>query len=86
MKELGKEQEVPSLHSDIQSTIDLSNNSVYHDRTKHIDVRYHFICELLKMCVLTAEDTHESESSRYVDQGGHGGEAENCSASIGLQA
>jgi len=27
-------------------------------------------------CVLTGEDTHESESSRYVDQGGHSGETE----------
>ena len=37
LKELGKNQEAPSLHSDSQSTIDLANN-IYHDRTKHIDV------------------------------------------------
>ena len=38
LKELGKEQEAPSLHSGNQSVIDLTNNLVYHDRTKHIDV------------------------------------------------
>ena len=48
MKELGKEQMCPSLHSDSQSAIYLANNSAYHDRTKHIDVWYHFIHILLK--------------------------------------
>jgi len=36
LKELGKEQETPSLHSDSQSSIDLANNLVYHDRTKYL--------------------------------------------------
>jgi len=77
LKELRKEQEAPSLHSDIQSAIDLANNLIYHDRTKHIDVRCHFIRKLLKDGMFfTVEDTHESESNRYVDQGGHSGEAE----------
>jgi len=75
MKELGKEQVTPSLHSDSQSAIDLANNPVYHDRTKHIDMRYHFIRILLKDSVITGEDTHESESRRHADQGGHDGEA-----------
>ena len=48
MKELEKKQEIPSLHIDSQSAIDLANNLVYHNRTKHIDVRYHFICKLMK--------------------------------------
>ena len=52
MEELVKEQMSPSLHSDSQSVINLTNNSAYHDRTKHIDVRYHFICILLKDGVL----------------------------------
>jgi len=38
----------PSLYSDSQSAIDFANNPGYHDRTKHIDVWYHFICILLK--------------------------------------
>ena len=39
MKELGKESVSPPLHNDRQNVIDFSNNPVYHDRTKHIDVR-----------------------------------------------
>ena len=53
MKELGKEQVTPSLQSDNQSTIDHANNPVYHDRTKHIDVLYHFIRIHLKDSVLS---------------------------------
>ena len=47
-KELGKKQEALSLHNDSQSKIDLANNPAYHDRTKHIDVWYHFIRKMLK--------------------------------------
>ena len=53
MKELGKKQVTPSLHSYSKSVINIANNSVYHDRTKHIDVWYHFICILLKDSVLS---------------------------------
>ena len=31
------------VHCDSQSAIDLSKNTMYHARTKHIDVRYHWI-------------------------------------------
>ena len=48
LKELGKEQKAPSLHSDNQSTIELANNLVYYDKIKHIDMWYYFICKLLK--------------------------------------
>jgi len=48
LKELRKKQEALSLHSESQSVIDLANNLVYHDKIKNIDVRYHFICKLLK--------------------------------------
>jgi len=34
MKDLSKEQVTPLLHNDIQSAINLANNSVYHDRTR----------------------------------------------------
>jgi len=44
MKNIDKEQVTPSPHSDSQSAINLATNPVYHDKTMHIDVRYHFIC------------------------------------------
>ena len=46
LKELGKEQKAPSLHSDNRS--DLANNLVYYNKIKHIDMWYYFICKLLK--------------------------------------
>ena len=33
------------VYYDSQSAIDSSKNSMYHSRTKHIDVRYHWIRE-----------------------------------------
>ena len=61
-KELEKEQEALSLHSDSQSVIDLVNNSVYHDRTKHMDVRYYFICKLLKDGVVSLLEIHTNQN------------------------
>ena len=62
MKELGKVQMTPSLHNDSQSVIDLANNPVYHDITKHIDVWYHFIRILLKENVLSLVKIHTSQN------------------------
>ena len=58
MKEFGKEQVTLSLYSNNQSAINLANNPVYHDRTKHIDVRYHFIRILLEDGVLSLVKIH----------------------------
>jgi hypothetical protein len=33
-----------TLHSDKKSAIALATGGQYHTRTKHIDIRYHFIC------------------------------------------
>ncbi|KAK4386042.1 Retrovirus-related Pol polyprotein from transposon TNT 1-94 [Sesamum angolense] len=46
-KELGVEQGGVQFHCDDQSAIYLAKNQVYHARTKHIDVRYHKIRELI---------------------------------------
>lgn len=36
------------LYIDNKSAIDLAKNSVFHGRSKHINVRYHFIRECLE--------------------------------------
>ena len=36
------------MHCDSQSAIHLTKNQMYHERTKHIDVRYHFIREIIR--------------------------------------
>lgn len=44
VQELGLQQEDNSVvFCDNQSAIHLVKNQAYHERTKHIDVRYHFI-------------------------------------------
>lgn len=42
---MGFKQEAVEVMCDSQSVIALSKNSVHHKRTKHIDLRYHFIRE-----------------------------------------
>jgi ATP-binding cassette subfamily B (MDR/TAP) protein 1 len=44
--------ELNVLHSDSQSAIHLAKNSAFHSRTKHIDLRYHFIRSLIEDGVL----------------------------------
>ena len=43
MGELGKEHDKGTLYSDSQSAIHLAKNSTFHSRTKHIQLKYHFI-------------------------------------------
>jgi len=46
-KELKIQNEVITIHCDSQSAIDLSKNSVHHERTKHIDIKLHFVREVI---------------------------------------
>ena len=41
------------LYSDNQSAIALARDNQYHSRTKHIDIRSHFIREAVKNGILT---------------------------------
>ena len=45
VKELGVLNSVVKIFLDGQSAIQLRKNLVFHERTKHVDVRYHFIRE-----------------------------------------
>ena len=55
LEELGQKQGKGVLHCDSQSVIHLGKNLVYHARTKHIQVRYHFIISALEDGVLVLE-------------------------------
>ncbi|MCO5607397.1 hypothetical protein L7F22_061593 [Adiantum nelumboides] len=46
--DLGIVREIPVLHCDSQSAIQLARNRVFHAKTKHVNVRYHFIREVLE--------------------------------------
>ena len=48
LAELGLKQEKYVVYNDSQSAIHLSKNSTFHLRSKHIDVRYHWIRDVLE--------------------------------------
>ncbi|GKB21668.1 retrovirus-related pol polyprotein from transposon TNT 1-94 [Tanacetum coccineum] len=48
LEELGVELNTVAVNCDNQGAIHLSRNHVFHERTKHINVRYHFIIEALE--------------------------------------
>lgn len=45
--ELSEDLQISSLFSDSQSAIFLTKDQMYHERTKHIDVRYHFVRDVI---------------------------------------
>ena len=48
LMELGFDVVLPSIiYCDNQSAIALSNNSVHHGRSKHIDIKHHFIRDVI---------------------------------------
>jgi len=47
LDDLGIEQDLLKISCDSKSAIYLAKNQVYHVRTKHIDVRFHFVREIL---------------------------------------
>jgi hypothetical protein len=63
VKELGIQQGGVSLYCDSQSAIHLAKNQVYHARTKHIDVRFHKIKELVATAELLLKKIHTSENA-----------------------
>jgi len=54
--------EMPVLHCDSQSAIQLAKNPVFHAKTKHIDVKYHFIREVLEDEQLKFVKVHTTEN------------------------
>ena len=86
MKKLDKKQVTPSLHSDSCSVINLANNLVYHDKTKHINVWQHFIHILLKDGVLSLVKIHTSQNpADMLIKVVTTEKVKTCSASVGLQ-
>ena len=51
------------MHCDNQSVIYLAKNQVYHARTKHIDVRFHKIRELIVTGDIVLEKVYTSENA-----------------------
>ena len=63
VKELGLNQRGVQLHCDSQSAIYLAKHQIYHARTKHIDVRFHKIRELIVTGEIILEKIDTSENA-----------------------
>lgn len=48
IRELGFDQKTACVYCDSQSAIHLANHQTYHSRTKHIDVKLHFIRSIVE--------------------------------------
>ncbi|MCO5586749.1 hypothetical protein L7F22_040691 [Adiantum nelumboides] len=60
--EFGLPNKAPMLGCDSRSAICLAKNAMFHARTKHIDVRYHFIREVLEDGLITLVKVHTSQN------------------------
>ena len=54
-------QEHLTIYCDNTSAINISKNPVQHSKTKHIEIRHHFIRELVKDGTLTLEFIHTDD-------------------------
>jgi hypothetical protein len=74
------------LHSDSQSAIHLVKNYAFHSRTKHIDLRYHFIRSLIEDGVLKlVKITGSKNPADMLTKPVTTEKLELCATSMGLQ-
>ena len=86
MEELGKKQENSKFYSDSQSVIHLAKNSAFHSKTKHIQLRYHFIQSTLEDEQLKMEKIHSIQNpADMLTKGVTREKLSSCSVSVGLQ-
>ena len=62
VRDLGITVETPTLHCDSQSAIMLAKNPVFHAKTKHIEVKFHFIRDMLEDKSLHLVKVHTDDS------------------------
>ncbi|RVW35631.1 Retrovirus-related Pol polyprotein from transposon TNT 1-94 [Vitis vinifera] len=62
LQELGLQQERYLLYYDSQSAFHFNKNPTFHFRSKHIDVRYHWIRDALDMALFCLEKIHIDEN------------------------
>ena len=66
LQELSLKQEEYTIYCDSRSVIYLSKNSTYHSKSKYIDVRYHWIRDVLVIKELQLENVHTNENETYI--------------------
>ncbi|WJX64387.1 hypothetical protein P8452_49170 [Trifolium repens] len=60
--EMGIGQGCVKIHCDSQSAIHLANHQVYHERTKHIDIRLHFVRDMIESKEIIVEKVASEEN------------------------
>ena len=65
LSEYNVEQDVLTLYCNNMSAINISKNPIQHSRTKHIDIRHHFIRDLVEDKVVTLE--HVATDNQLAD-------------------
>lgn len=55
LEEYNVQQYVMTLYCDNLSSINISKNPIQHSRTKYIDIRHHFIRDLVEDKIVTLE-------------------------------
>ena len=63
VNELGITQSCVTIHCDSQSVIHLANHQMYHERTKYIDVKLHFIRDVIESEKVKVEKVSTEENS-----------------------
>jgi hypothetical protein len=58
LAELNVEQDEFVIHCDSQSALHLAKNPAFHSRTKHIDVQYHFVRDVIEDGVVRLQKIH----------------------------
>ena len=59
---MGLKQDGYVVNCDSQSAIDLSKNSMYHSRSKHIEVRYNWLRLVIEQQIFELEKIHTDEN------------------------
>ncbi|KAK9706833.1 hypothetical protein RND81_07G154900 [Saponaria officinalis] len=86
LRELGLKQNEFVVFCDSQSALDLSKNTMYHARTKHIDVRYHWLRDVIEDKQLKLKKVHtDKNASDMLTKGVPGGKLVTCSKLAGLK-
>ncbi|CAN0915054.1 Retrovirus-related Pol polyprotein from transposon TNT 1-94, partial [Linum grandiflorum] len=62
LQELGLKQSEYVVFCDSQSAMDLSRNTMYHSRTKHIDVRYHWLRDVIEEQMMKLKKVHTDKN------------------------
>ncbi|CAA0830979.1 Uncharacterized mitochondrial protein AtMg00810 [Striga hermonthica] len=74
------------IHCDSQSALDLSKNAMYHSRTKHIDVRNHWLRQVVEEQQFKLKKIHTDENpADMMTKLVTGGKLQLCAELIGME-